>query len=284
MKSVALGNFDGVHIGHQAVLQAAARLGDSVCLLFDKHPLEVLAGKAPERLLSRQQTVLKILSCGIKKITYADFAMIKDETPAQFFERFLMHYLHAGALSCGYNYSFGKDRAGDVAQLEALCKAHGVALTVAPPVEFEGEAVSSSRIRACIREGQIEKANQMLGYRFFFEEEIVEGKHLGRKLGFPTINQCFPAELVKPRAGVYASRVTIEDKSYRGVTNIGSNPTIGSDSFRAETYLFDFRKNAYGKTACVELCRFIREERKFESVAALQAQVFMDLEGARKDV
>ena len=281
MVSLALGNFDGVHLAHAAVLHAAAAYDNSICLLFQKHPLEVIAGAAPPRLLSPEHLEKKILACGIQRIAYLDFAQVRALTPEQFFEQILMERFHAEVICCGYNYSFGKDRAGDVACLERLCRQHGVQLCVAEEKDFEGASISATRIRRCIEGGAVEKANAMLGYPFFYEAAVARGKQLGRELGFPTINQYFGAGCVKPRAGVYASRVTVEGKTYAALTNIGDNPTISGDSFRSESYLFDFDKQVYGKPATVELLRFIREEKKFKSTQALRAQVLRDIERAK---
>lgn len=281
MSTIALGNFDGVHIAHKVVLLTAARQGDSICLLFRKHPLEVMTGKPPQKLLSVQDTKEKILACGIKRVEYLDFESVKDLTPQAFFGTVLLARFKADCICCGYNYTFGKDRAGTAKTLEALCEKAGVRLIVAPKTEYEGEAVSSSRIRHCIAAGELEAANAMLGYPFFFEATVVQGKKLGRKLGFPTINQYLPAEIVHPRAGVYLSNVTVDGKVYRGLTNIGNNPTVGGEQFRSETYLFGFDGELYGKTAKTELLRFIREERKFESIEALRAQVLEDMERAK---
>lgn len=283
MPAIALGNFDGVHLAHRAVLEKAAAYDNSICLLFRRHPVEVLTGKAPGRLLTPAQTEQKILQCGIGQCVYLDFEQVRDMAPEQFFEEILIKQLGADVLCCGYNYTFGKQKTGDVTTLKALCAAHGVDLCVADEVDVEGEPVSSTAIRRYIRQGNIEKANAMLGYPFFYEGVIVEGKRLGKTLGFPTINQLFGAGMVKPKAGVYASTVTLRGNTYKGLTNIGDNPTIGTDGFRSETYIFDFEKEVYGESAKIRLHAFLREEKKFESVAALTAQVLGDIERA-KDV
>ncbi|MBR2589914.1 MAG: riboflavin biosynthesis protein RibF [Clostridia bacterium] len=283
MVSIALGNFDGVHLAHKAVLKNAAAYDNSICLLFDTHPLAVMQGKAPARLLSREQTEQKIRACGIKRCEYLDFSGVKDLSPEQFFEDILLARYGAQVISCGYNYTFGKARAGDVSLLQKLCRENDVALCVASEVDYGGESISSTRIRRCIESGEIAQANAMLGYRFFYESEIVQGKQLGRELGFPTINQYLDEETIKPLSGVYASIVTLRGQEYRGLTNIGDNPTIGSDAFRSETYLFGFDECAYGETAKIELTDFIREEKKFDTLEALRAQVLSDVERA-KDV
>lgn len=284
MKAVALGNFDGVHTAHKTVLKNAARFDESVCLLFKEHPLSVLSGRAPERILDARSTEEKILECGITRCEYLDFASVKDYSPEKFFEEILIKKIGADVVCCGYNYTFGKNKAGDVSLLSELCGEKRVRLIVAQAVETDGEPVSSTRIRECIKNGEIEKANKMLSYPYFFVSGVEEGKKLGRELGFPTINQYLPESVLKPKSGVYASEITIESKRYRGLTNIGSNPTIGGDSFRSETYIFDFNGDAYGKTARIELLSFIREEKKFDSLEALKSQVLSDIERAKANV
>ncbi|MBE6819102.1 MAG: bifunctional riboflavin kinase/FAD synthetase [Ruminococcaceae bacterium] len=284
MTSVALGNFDGVHSGHRAVLQNAARFEQSVCLLFRTHPARVLGAPAFAAILSREANEAKILECGIGRCAYLDFEEIKDFSPEQFFEKILIGTLGADVICCGYNYSFGKDRRGNVALLRELCARHGKQLLVSEPVNYAGAPVSSSRIRACLQRGEVEQANAMLGYNFFYEGEVVSGKRLGRELGFPTLNQYLSKHLVQPRAGVYAASVRIGANTYRGLTNIGDNPTIGSDNFRSETYVFDFDKEVYGQTARIELLHFIRPEQTFESIGALRAQVLQDIERAKENV
>ena len=284
MKAIALGNFDGVHIAHKAVLQNAARFEESVCLLFRQHPAEALEGKPFSRILTPAQTQKKILQSGIGCCEYLDFEAHKDDPPEQFFEETLCRRYRAEVLCCGYNYSFGQRRQGNVALLRQLCESSGIELIVAEPIRYGGAPISSTRIKQCLGSGAVEQANAMLGYPFFYEGEIVKGKRLGRKLGFPTLNQWFGEGQVKPRAGVYAVRVTIGAQVYRGVSNIGANPTIGSDSFRSETHVFDFDKEVYGQSARIELLRFIRPEKTIERIDALQQQVLEDIERAKENV
>lgn len=282
MIAAALGNFDGVHTAHKAVLSKAAECENSVCVLFKEHPMKVLKGTSPKLILSNENTEKKILEAGIKNICYLDFAQIKDYEPEKFFYEILVEKIGVNIISCGYNYTFGKDRRGDVSLLKKLCDENGIELFALSEVEFEREAISSSRIRRAIESGDIEKANAMLGYEFFYNGEIQNGKHLGRELGFPTINQYLGAEIVKPLSGVYLSRVFLNSKQYMGLTNIGENPTIGTDNFRSETYIFDFNENVYGKNATVSLKSFIRPEKKFLSLEELEQTVKNDIERARR--
>lgn len=284
MASLALGNFDGVHIAHKAVLKNAAGYPEPVCLLFKKHPCEVLLGKSPAKILGKEQTEKKIYECGIKRIEYLDFEQIRDYSPEEFFEKILIEKFSASQISCGYNYTFGKNKAGTAKILKELCENAGVKLTVCAEVMYRGEPVSSTRIRKAVQSGEIEKANAMLGYPYFYEGEIVGGKRLGRELGFPTINQLFCESVLKPFAGVYASEVTIKGIKYKGLTNVGNNPTVEGDGFRSETYIFDFEGEVYGENAKTELLKFIRAEKKFNSVSELRAQVLSDIERVKEDV
>ena len=278
MNAIALGNFDGVHIAHMQVLKAAAEHRNSLCILFKKHPYEVLTGKNPERIYPQSICEKKIYACGIEKIEYLDFEEIMDWSPERFFEEILVGRYNAGVISCGYNYTFGKDKAGNTTTLKALCAERAIKLIVSPKVEYKSEAVSSSRIRKAIKTGKIEEANAMLGTTYFYSGKIENGKRLGRELGFPTINQYFDKDTLKPFSGVYESEVIIKGEKYKGLTNIGSNPTLKNDSFRSETYILNFSEDVYGQTATVMLKHFVREERRFSSVEELRKQVLSDIE------
>lgn len=278
MRSIALGNFDGVHIAHMQVLKAAAEYPDSLCLLFKKHPFEVLTGKNPERIYPKEVCEKKIYACGIKKIEYLDFEEVMDYSPERFFEEILVGRFNAGVISCGYNYTFGLNKTGNTTTLKALCAERGIKLIVSPKIEYKSLAVSSSRIRRAVKEGRIEDANAMLGTTYFYSGKIEQGKKLGRTLGFPTINQYFGDDVLKPLSGVYLSEVILKGKKYKGLTNIGDNPTLKNDNFRSETYIFGFNEEAYGETASIFLKRFVREEKRFSSLEELKKQVLSDIE------
>lgn len=282
MTAVALGNFDGVHIAHKAVLEKAAEFENSICLLFNEHPLKVISGKSPKLILSAENTESKIRHSGIKKIVYLNFSDIKDYTPSKFFDKIILTDCKADTVVCGYNYTFGKNKSGNAELLKEFCEKSGVKFFSVPEIEYESLPISSTRIRRAIESGEIEKANEMLGYEFFYNGKIETGKRLGRTLGFPTINQYFGSETVKPLSGVYLSEVTLLGEKYMGLTNIGSNPTIGTDNFRSETFIFDFNGEVYGENAYVSLKNFIRPEKKFSSVEELRQTVQNDIERARR--
>lgn len=282
MTAAALGNFDGVHLAHRSVLEKAAAFDDSVCVMFREHPSKVLFGKEPKLILSPEDNVKKILNTGIKKIEYLDFAEVMDYEPRRFFEEILIKKFGVSFISCGYNYTFGREGKGDVRELRELCREYGAELCALPEVEYKGEAVSSTRIRHEIERGNIEDANVMLGYKFFYHGEIVMGNQLGRQLGFATINQMFTSSAVKPLSGVYLSQVEFGDEIYSGITNIGDNPTVGENCFRSETHILNFERDVYGKDATVSLEKFIRGEKKFSSLEELSRQVHKDIERAEK--
>ncbi len=282
--SVALGNFDGLHIGHMRVLENAvtgAQGAEPVVLMFEDHPRKLLSGRMPPRLITPGLRTRMLREVGIRRELYMDFAQVHEMSPADFFERLLIGELRARALSCGYNYRFGARGAGDVALLRELCAARGVALHVADCAEYAGEPVSSTRIRAAIADGRAREACRMLGHPFSYDFTVVSGDRRGRLLGFPTINQFFPEDYAVPKFGVYAARAWVHGRYYPAMANIGVRPTIGTQSMRSETCILGFSGDLYGKNVEVGLLAYLRPEKKFEGLEALAAQMNRDAEGAR---
>ena len=192
--------------------------------------------------------------------------------------------MNVGAISCGENYRFGVNAEGDVGFLKTECEKNGVSLLISPIVSENGEAVSSTKIRSLIINGEIEKANEMLGRLFSYSSKVLDGKHLGRKLGIPTINQAVGNGLVIPKKGVYASFTTVDGKRFKSITNIGLRPTVeNTPKVNSETHILDFNGNLYGKNPTVELVSFMRDEKKFESVSQLREQIERDID-KRKNI
>ncbi len=283
--ALALGFFDGLHTAHKKVLDEAVKKADSgfipAVLLFDEHPRNVISGGRVPCLLQNEKRDEMLRKMGITPL-FVSFSDIKDMSPEEFVRDILADKLSAGAVVCGYNYSFGKNASGNAQLLKKICMEYEISVTVVDGVTLHGEEISSTRIRNAVKEGRIEEANEMLGFPFTYSSEIFVGDRRGRLLGAPTVNQFLPDGIVLPKFGVYASRVYFEGKEYIGVTNIGSRPTFQGESVRSETYIIDYSGDLYGKTVEIELYRFIRREQKFPDGDALKSQISKDVNAARE--
>ena len=274
LQSLAVGFFDGVHLGHQAILKGA----DSA-LTFRNHPLTVLAPeKAPRLIMSVEERVAAIKACGVKDVTVLDFTLELAAMPA---DEFIREYLLAtqgrtGAhrIRCGENWRFGKGGEGDAEWL----RAKGIGVVVAPYVEHKGETVSSSRIRRCLENGEIEDANAMLGRRFQVSGSRFQGKGLGKEIGYPTINLELSTLNLELLFGVYE----VEVEGVRGIANYGLAPTMGERAWTSpvlELHVLGKRAIDQSKRSdspSVSFVRFIRPERKFDSVEDLRRQIALD--------
>ncbi len=287
---VALGCFDGVHLGHRAVILNAVRWAKELGLpctvfAFESSPKNYFFKDSVPQLTDRETKIALIEALGADRVVCLPFDETVSATSAEdFFHQILRGSLGAKHIVCGYNYSFGAKGAGNTALLASLCDAAGVGLSVLPPITIDGTAVSASAIRQALEEGRLDDAYLLLGRFFSIRSAVVDGQHLGRKLGFPTVNQILSYGRVIPKHGVYFSRVSIEntEEHYFGITNIGTRPTVGSDFVGAETHILDFEGDLYGKQIEVELLSFLRSERKFNSIEELSAQVHADIETAKK--
>ncbi len=278
--AIALGFFDGLHLAHmqviRPVLDAAREKGFVPCvLLFDKHPQSVLFSSEVPFLLQEEKRNSILDSLGVKTV-FLNFSDIKNLSPEEFVQRVLVEKYNVGFVSCGYNYRFGKNAKGDVELLAALGESYGFEVRVCENTKLYNESISSSAIREAIANGDITKANRMLGRPFSFSAEVFDGDHRGRLLGAPTINQYLPQGIAVPKFGVYASVAIIDGKEMPAVTNIGNRPTFDGVSVRSETYIIDYSGNLYGKTVEVRLFDFIRAERKFADANSLKAQIASD--------
>lgn len=273
-RRLAVGFFDGVHLGHQAILKGA-----DAALTFRVHPLSVLdPAKAPCLLMSLDERVAAIRACGVESVTVLDFTPELANTEAEAFLSVLRGDVPPSvplSIRCGDNWRFGKGGRGDAAFL----RAHGLSVEVVPYAIHRGERISSSRIRRCLAEGAVEDANAMLGRRCEVRGEVVRGKGLGGGLGFPTLN-VRPDRSLNLRTGVYA----VEVAGVRGVANYGFAPTMGTRAW-AEPVLEVHLLEPFGcvpPSVSVGLVRFLRPERRFASVEELQRQVAADCAAARK--
>ena len=277
--STALGYFDGVHRGHRAVISEAVQnaaangLVPTVFTLLQS-PRTVLRGEESCNILTTEEKLNILDSLGVEQVYLIDFAPIKDITAQDFVRDILCGCFNARHISCGFNYHFGAGALGSGEMLDSMCEGFGISVLARPRIIDQGLPISSTRIRECIRKGDVSGANEMLGHLYGFSLPVIHGKRLGHSIGAPTLNQLFPQGLVKPLFGVYASVVTINGKSYCGVSDIGVKPTVGSDDVLIETWMPEYSgEELYGKKIDVRLIDFIREEKKFSSIDELKAEI-----------
>ena len=285
---ICLGNFDGVHRGHRALIETARETRDrafskAACGVFCFRELssDLLFKQPPEHLTTPKERLRLIAEAGAEIVILVNFADVRNLTPERFVNDLLKNGCGCVAAVCGFNYRFGKNAVGTPETLQRLL---GAPVTVCEAVMDGGEPISATRIRAALKEGKAEDAARMMGYPYTVEANVWHGKALGRKLGFPTVNQSFPPCAIVPRFGVYATDCTVEGKRYRGVTNVGVRPTVDDPSAPAncETYLIGYSGgDLYGKTVRVSFLTFLRPERMFPSVEALREQIARDAETAK---
>ena len=278
---VALGTFDGLHIGHKKVLLSdTTEYDEKIALMFIEHPQKTLSGKMPDKLITDTKRC-EILNKWGYKPEFINFSEISRLSPEEFVDEILVEKFNATALCCGFNYRFGKGAKGDVSLLKKLCAEREIKLTVCDEVDFDGAPVSSTRIRECIQKGDIRTANKMLGRYFSYDFEVVHGDARGRTLGSPTINQFFSESFAVAEYGVYASFTLINGKKYISVTNIGVRPTIeGVSEKRSETNIVGFSGDLYGQIIEVFLVEKLRGEMAFNSLDELSARISADREKA----
>jgi riboflavin kinase/FMN adenylyltransferase len=277
--ALALGTFDGFHIGHKRVIEnAIASNRKPKVLLFNEHPQKVLKKNSPGELITETDKIKLLEAWGVEPVIL-NFGDIMSLTYEEFFYEIIVKKIGASVLSCGFNYHFGSKALGNTENLKALCEKENIELLVSEPVEYMGEPVSSTRIRNAIRNGNIEDANNMLGREFSYDFLVVHGDARGRTIDSPTINQFFTEDFIIPQYGVYASYSVIDGKKYPSVTNVGVRPTIeGLSKERSETNIVGFTGDLYDKNISVHLLKKIREEMKFNNLDELKNQIAKDRE------
>ncbi len=287
--AVTVGNFDGVHRGHQALVREAvagarAASGTAVALTFDPHPSGVLS---PERalasLMTLDQKAEALAELGVDRLAVLPFTReVSEVTPEGFAREVLAVALGARLVVVGSNFRFGRAREGDVGQLEALGGTLGFAVRAVEPVWHAGGPISSSRVREALARGAVASARELLGRSFFVDGLVTRGDGRGRGLGIPTVNLQVANETL-PRAGVYACRVRLPDGTDRAaVANLGQRPTFGGEATTLEAYLLDFEGDLYGARLRVAFVERLRDERRFPGADALVAQIHADVAEARR--
>ncbi len=286
---LTIGVFDGVHRGHQALLARTVRLAQKLkarpeALSFHDHPMHVLKkGPAIPFLLPRQETFGLLKAQGARKVHILRFtSAFSKKSPGQFV-RWLCGLGRLKGIVVGENFRFGRGAQGNVALLKALGKEKGFEVAVVPSVKVEGRTVSSSAIRQLLAEGQTQLANRMLGRPYAIEGEVVHGRHVGHRIGFPTANLHAVKQFL-PKDGVYACAVKLGRKLYRAGMNLGKRPTFRDDSHQrqAEVHLLHYYGKLYGKQMKVYLLQYLRPEKKFPSTQALVKQIQKDLVRVRR--
>ena len=284
--AVAIGNFDGVHLGHASIVarliqQAAAISGPSIVLTFDPHPVSLLRPQqAPQRLATTDRKLELLEQLGVDAVvTYPTDQQLLELTAEEFFESIIVAGLDARAIVEGPNFAFGRDRAGTIEILEHLCQQQGIVLDVVEPLEMDGGIVSSSRLRQLIGEGQVETANSMLTRPYRVRGMIQQGAGRGREIGFPTANLADLSTLL-PADGVYAGHGYVKGQSWPAAVNIGTNPTFDDATAKFEVHLVGFSGRLYGEMMDLDLLGHLRDVRRFENREQLQSQIEEDVRQA----
>ncbi|WP_394960792.1 riboflavin biosynthesis protein RibF [Candidatus Allofournierella merdavium] len=275
--AVALGFFDGVHIGHRAVISAAVDCARAEGLEAAVFTFSLPAGHIMKggRLITDGEKHRRIEELGADRFFEPPFEEFCDLSPEAFVGDVLRGMYNAKAVFCGDNFTFGKKAAGNVAALKALCAPLGIRVEVVPMALYKGETVSSTRIRAALAAGDIRAANAMLGRPYAIDFEVRHGKGLGHTLGMPTLNQVYPEGFAHPRYGVYVTRALVEGAWHPGATGFGERPTVNKtgEGATCETFLPGFSGQLYGERVTVEFLDYIAESRRFDSTDQLRDAV-----------
>ncbi len=277
--AVALGTFDGLHLGHRAVISNAKGCNLSAFTFFTP-PKSFFSGVC-ELLLMPEDRKAGLESLGVKNTVFADFKTVKDMSALDFLSSILKDF-NPSLIVCGFNYRFGKDAVGDTDLLKNFCKKNNIRLEITPPVFENGILISSTYLRNLIKSGNIKTASSHILGGFRFTSPVLHGDKRGRMIGFPTVNQKLPDILVKPKFGVYLSKIIIDNKEYNGITNIGIRPTFETSEVFCETHIFDFSSEIYGKNVTLIPTEFIREEKKFLDIDTLKNAITYDINTAKE--
>lgn len=288
--AVALGFFDGVHLGHrkliEEMIQMAHANGWKSCVLtFKQHPLTRVFPKYAPKLITSNEEKLRVLEeLNVDQVVFMDFTEeIMNYEPIEFVKKILMERLHAKGLVVGFNYNFGKKGTGNADMLRDWSEKFGYLMEVVEPImDKDGQVVSSTFIRNLIVNGKVDRVPKYLGRKFSVLGKVIRGKGLGRQFQIPTANIKIAENHILPDAGVYYTTIKVGEETHHGLTNVGYNPTFENHPFSIETYIYDFDQEIYGETVQLTFHKKIRKEKKFESVDELVGQIKSDIETIRK--
>jgi len=285
---LALGNFDGLHRGHRKILERLRRVATErgatpVVMTFDPHPPRVVRpDKAPPLIMTKIQKLEALEQAGCQGVAIVRFTPeLSRWDPETFVRTVLVEWLHVSEVWVGANFLFGHDRAGNFTLLRTLGARYGFKAEKIDPVRYKDFVVSSTRVRRLVSEARVDEASALLGHPFYIDGMVVKGDERGRTIGFPTANLCTENELVPPH-GVYATTIIIDGIVRPSITNIGTRPTVDSSGRTSiETHVFDFDRDLYGMNVRLAFVQRLRDERAFESLDALKAQIAADCARAR---
>ena len=288
-RAVALGLFDGVHLGHREVIKAPAALAECgfipAVFTFRSSTVPEKQGRRLEYIYTDAQKELLVKALGISEVFSWNFSEMKNLSGEEFVRNILVDRLNTRYAVCGRDFRFGKRASCGIAELFEFGRQYGFGVEIADDVKSEGENVSSKKIREQLKNGEIQAANALLGSPYRIDGEVVHGQQLGRTLNFPTINQLYGENQLVPRKGVYQSVTLIGGTGYSSVTNIGVKPTV-AEGVRplAETHILGYDGDLYGKNITVTLRKFLRDERKFSSVEELGRQIRADIDHVKEEL
>lgn len=273
--NLVLGFFDGIHIAHKELIQSAVKSGKTILITFKESPA-IYFKKPYKYIYPREYSLNKIKDLGVNEILEFDFSQIAS-MPAEDYIKFIVEKFSPKAIYTGFNHTFGANKSGSPELLKKMEKKYNYQYHCIPPIEDNSEIVSSTLIKTLIQAGNIERANRLLGTNFFIENIVEEGAKIGRTLGFPTANINYPENIIELPYGVYS----IKYNEYSGVLNWGMRPTVNNTIKPiAEAHIINFNENLYGKKVRLEVIKKIRDEKKFENLDELKAQINKDIKNA----
>ena len=278
--AVALGNFDGVHKGHQMLIRECVAVAKEKGLqpsvfTFTNHPVNEIAGKTViKNIMTFEEKAEQLEKLGVENLFSPVFDdAIRTKSALDFVKDILVDRFHTKHAVCGFNYRFGYKAEGDADRLAQLGREFGYGVSVIPEIRINGNTVSSTLIRTIIDEGKIDEYKDYTGRLYCIDGKVVQGKHLGRRIGFPTVNLSLDTTEAFPKNGVYITQTTVNKQKYQSITNVGNKPTVGEFAKNAETHIFDFDGDLYGQEVRIEFIKMLRPERKFDTLEDLQAEI-----------
>lgn len=280
--AVTIGNFDGLHLGHMRLLSALTKRAKeqnlkSLVYTFSEHPVQILKGNLPV-ITTKEEKIRRMEQAGVDILYFADFISVKDLSPESFVEDVLLQKLHMKTAVIGENNRFGKHSAGDPTLLCEIGKQRNFSVQVIPSLTVNGVVCSSTAIREAVQNGKVEFAEKLLGRPYIITGNVIEGKHLGRTYGFPTVNmKPIPGQLL-PKSGVYATETVVNGNIYPAITNVGETSFDEKKCFRIETHILDFTGNLYGQTIPIRFLRYMRDVLPFSTTEELKCRLQQDRE------